>query len=53
MYTIYAKYANMNHLHKEKILMEKAWYIVSWSGTEISVPAVPTQEHLSAKLLIS
>ena len=47
----FAKYANMNHLHKEKIFMEKAGYIVSWSGTEISVSAVPTQEHLSAELL--
>jgi len=53
LYTISAKYANINHLHKEKVFMEKAWYIVSRSGTEISVLAVPTQEHQSDELLIS
>ena len=40
--TSFAKYAELNHTHKEKVFMEKAWYIVSGSGTEISVLAVPT-----------
>ena len=46
----FAKYANLNHLHKEKVFHGKAWYIVSWSGTEISVQVVSIYEHLSAKL---
>jgi len=47
----FAKYAELNHTHKEKVFMEKAWYIVSRSGIEISVPAVPTQEHLICQVI--
>ena len=30
---------------KEKVFLEKAWNIVSRSGTEINILAVPTQKH--------
>jgi len=41
----FAKYVESNHTHQEKVFHGKAWHIVSRSGTEISAPAVPTQEH--------
>ena len=41
----FAKYVKLNHTHKEKDFHGKAWHIVSRSGTEISVPAVPTEKH--------
>ena len=41
----FAKYVELNHTHKEKIFHGKAWYIVSRSRIEISVPAAPTQKH--------
>jgi len=41
----FAKSVELNHIHKEKVFHGKAWHIVSRSGTEISVPAVPTQKH--------
>jgi len=37
---------NLNYTHsKKKVFLEKVWNIVSRSGTEINVLAVPTQEH--------
>ena len=41
----FAKYVELNHTHKEKVFHGKAWHIVSRSGIEISVPAVPTQKY--------
>ena len=41
----FAKWIDLNHTHKEKVVFEKAWNIVSTSGTEINVLAVPTQKH--------
>jgi len=40
----FAKYVEFNHTHKEKVFHGKVWHIISRSGTEISVPAVPTQK---------
>ena len=41
----FAKYVELNHTHKEKVFRGKVWHTISRSGTEISVPAVPTQKH--------
>jgi len=35
----------VNNTHKEKVFLEKVWNIISRSGTEINVLAVPTQKH--------
>ena len=49
--TIFAKCVKLNQTHKEKVFMEKAWYMISRSGTEISIPAVPIQEHENSSCL--
>ena len=41
----FAKYVELNHTHKEKDFHGKVWHIISRSGTEISVPGVPTQKY--------
>ena len=46
----FAKWIDSNHTYKEKFL-EKAWNIISRSGTEINVRAVPSQKHGSYLVL--
>ena len=41
----FAKWIDLNHTHKEKVILEKAWNIISRSGTEINILAVPTQKQ--------